>query len=61
MLSFKRLVSTAHSVDVDVDVEKEEQEALAEEFSPLLQWLKNQAQEVVRDGRFMICYGAYMT
>lgn len=36
--------------DADPEEEKEIQKALTEQYKPLLDWLKKEAQDVVRDG-----------
>lgn len=38
------------SSDLDAEEDKEQQKALEETFKPLLDWLKVQAKDVVRDG-----------
>lgn len=38
-------------LDLDEDEEKEQLKELQEKFQPLLDYLKKEAQEVVRDGR----------
>lgn len=39
--------------DTDPEEEKAEQKALAEQYKPLLDWLKNEAKDIVRDGERM--------
>lgn len=36
--------------ELDPEEEKEEQKALAEKFKPLIDWLKVEAKDIVRDG-----------
>ena len=36
----------------DAKDEKEEQKRLEERFKPLLEWLKDEAKDIVRDGAF---------
>lgn len=40
------------STDLDPKEEKAKQKELTEQFKPLLTWLKEQAQDVVRDGKY---------
>lgn len=47
------IVYRTHSLtDMDPEEEKDQQKALAEEFKPLLDWLKVEAKDIVRDGMF---------
>lgn len=38
------------TLDLDPEEEKEEQKALEEKFLPLIEWLKKEAKDSVRDG-----------
>lgn len=40
-------------IELDPEEEKEQQKALEEEFKPLVDWLKAEAKDVVRDGAFL--------
>ena len=39
--------------DLDPKEEKERQKQLTEEYKPLLDWLKKEAQDIVRDGKLL--------
>jgi hypothetical protein len=40
--------------ELDPKEEQEREKELAEKFKPLLEWLKGEAKDVVRDGKFML-------
>lgn len=48
--SFLRAVDYIPRVDLDPEEEKARQAEAKEKFKPLLSWLKEQAQDIVRDG-----------
>lgn len=49
--------------EMSADEEKAEQKALTEEFKPLIDWLRNEAQDVIRDGASLLvfCFLIYLT
>jgi heat shock protein beta len=45
------------ALDLTPDEEKEQQELLTEKFQPLLDWLKAEAKDAVRDGAISLVTG----
>jgi hypothetical protein len=54
VVSFLHAFDHIPRVDLDPEEEKARQAEAKEKFQPLLSWLKEQAQDVVRDGSHRI-------